>query len=122
MVIDVAQQQAGIRFMNNNPDITTCTHRPKVRILATIDAMKLHPRIDRINLQIKSRRLDRLLLIARQSSEAIGERIRDAKFHERITCRLKRRNSPKKLHNANMFHVRTWCNILSSFSFCLQKL
>ena len=75
MVIDVTQQQARIRLVYNHTDIASGANRPKVRVFAATDAMKLHPWTDRVNLQIKGCCLDRSLLITSQASETIGERI-----------------------------------------------
>jgi len=43
--------------------------------------METHAGIGRIELQVKRRCLDGLLFLARQSGEAVGERIGDAKLH-----------------------------------------
>lgn len=84
VVIDVAQQQTGIGLMDDHPDIASGADRPKVGILAAVDAMKLHPGIDRIHLQIESGCLNRLLLIAGQTCEAVGECIGDSELHSVI--------------------------------------
>lgn len=67
--------------MNDQADIAADAHRPEVAVLGLIEFMKLHPRIRRVDLQVKCRRLDGLLLVARQAGEAIGERVGDAEVH-----------------------------------------
>jgi len=60
----VAEQQAAISLVENQPNVTAYTDRPEILISGLVKTMKMHPRIGGVQLQIKSRRLDRLLLVA----------------------------------------------------------
>ena len=71
--------------MNDETDIPADSHRPKIGIPRPIDAMKLHPGICGIQLQIKHRGLDGLLLIPSQFGEAIGEGIGNSKLQFEMT-------------------------------------
>ena len=61
--------------MNNQPNIATHPHRPEVLVPRLVKFMKTHSRISWINLEIKGRCLDSLLLLAGQFGEAVGESI-----------------------------------------------
>ena len=78
--------------MNDETDIPADSHRPEIGISRPIDAMKLHPGIRGIQLQVKHRGLDGLLLIASQFGEAIGESIRDAELHGQVSSITSKRH------------------------------
>ena len=81
MVIDVAQQDAVCSLMNNQPDIFTNAHRAEIRVSWLVEFVELQTGMRRIELEIERCRLDGPLLVARQSSEAIGKCIGNPEFH-----------------------------------------
>ena len=82
-MIHVAEQQAFLRAVNDDADIRTDAHGPEVLIARPVEPVELQARAGRIHLQVESRRLDRLLLVAAQPDKTIGEGIGDAEFHQR---------------------------------------
>ena len=81
VMIDVAEHQARCRLVDDQPQIAADTNGPEVRILRLAQPMELHPRAGRIHLQIKRRRLRKLLLLAGEPREAVGEGVGDSKVH-----------------------------------------
>jgi hypothetical protein len=81
VVPDIAEQKARGRPMDDQANIFVYTNRPEVRIAGPVEPMEAETKTRRIQLQIKRRRLDRLLLCTGQSGEAGGEGIGDAEFH-----------------------------------------
>ena len=67
--------------ISNQPNVATDSNGPEIRIASAIELVELHPRIRRIELQIEGGRLDNLLFIAGQLSEAVGECVGDSEFH-----------------------------------------
>ena len=83
-MIDIAQQQTVLRFVNNEPNIPVDPDRPKVAVLCFVQLVKTQSRTGGIHLQIERRRLDRLLLLTGQARQAVSERIGDTKFHRNL--------------------------------------
>ena len=81
VVIDVTKQEARFALVNDQPEVTAYAHRPEVLVLGLVELVEAHAGIGRVDLQIESRRLNALLLIAGQASEAIRKRVSDAEFH-----------------------------------------
>ena len=88
VVIDVAEQKAGGRLVNDQPDVAAHPHRPEVLVLCLVELVEAHAGIGRVELQVERRRLDGLLLVAGQSGEAVGEGVGDAEFHSN-TCAIR---------------------------------
>ena len=82
VVVDVAEQQAILRAVNDDADIRTDAHGPEVGIARPVQPVELQAGPRRIHLQVESRRFDRLLLAAAQPGKTIGEGIGDAEIHE----------------------------------------
>ena len=78
VVIDVAEQQARLAPVNDQPDVAAHPHRPEILVLRLVELVEAHAGIGRIELQVERRRLDGLAL-ARQPGEAVGEGVGDAK-------------------------------------------
>ena len=59
-------------------------HRPDVFVLGLVELVEAHAGIGRVKLQVEHHRLDRLLLVADQTGEAVGARCRRlyAAFHQ----------------------------------------
>ncbi len=81
VMIDVAEQQAGSRAVDDQPDVATDPNGPEVLVLRPVDLVQLQARMRRVHLQVERRGLDRLLLVAGQPGEAVGEGIGDAELH-----------------------------------------
>src|SRR5260370_14401171 len=81
VVIDVAQQQAVLGAVHDEPQIEVHPHRPKVLVLGLVQLVKAKARLIGIELQIEGRGLHGLLLVAAQAREAVGEGVRDAELH-----------------------------------------
>ena len=82
MVGNVAKQKARLRLVNDDSNVSTDTDRPEVPISRSVELMKLHPQIRRVQLQIASRRFDGPFLIARQFCKAIRECVDDSELRE----------------------------------------
>lgn len=67
--------------MDNDPDVRARPHGPEVCIPCLVEAVEAHARIRRIHLEVEGRCLDRLLLVAVQAGEAVGEGIGDEELH-----------------------------------------
>ena len=81
VVIDVTEQQAALRLVNDEPEVAAHPHRPEVFVLRLVELVKAHPRTRGIHLQVKGRRLNSFLLVAGQAREAVGESVGDAEIH-----------------------------------------
>lgn len=81
VVIDIAQQQTIGRFMDDHPNIAAHPYRPKALVPGLVELVKAHARMGRVDLQIKGRCFDGLLLITVEFGEAVGEGVGDAKIH-----------------------------------------
>ncbi|MNL09874.1 hypothetical protein D3C87_1306520 [compost metagenome] len=82
VMIDIAQQQAARRLVDDHADIAADAHRPEIRIFGPVELVKAHALAARINLQIERCGLGSLLLIPGQAGEAGGKRIGYAEFHQ----------------------------------------
>ena len=83
VVRHVAEQQAPARSVHDQPDVAVHPHGPEVPVPDLIELVKAQSRLRRIELEVEGRRLDRLLLVAGEAREAIGERVRYAEIHVR---------------------------------------
>ena len=82
MVIDVAKQETGVGLVNDQADVAAHAHRPEVLVLRLFELVESAVPDGRVQLQVESRRLDRLLLVSGQPGEAVGERVCDPEFHQ----------------------------------------
>ena len=82
VMIDVAEQDAGSGPVDDQPDVATDPHGPEVLVLRPVDLVQLQARMRRVHLQVERRGLDRLLLVAGQLREAIGEGVGDSELHQ----------------------------------------
>jgi len=83
VVVDVAEQKARIRAMNNEAEIQADAGGPEVAVLRLVDAMELKAGLGRVHLEIERSGLDGFLFVAGEAREAVGECIGDAEFHKR---------------------------------------
>ena len=81
VVVDVAQQQAGLGSVHNQPNVETHANRPEVGVFRLVKLVELQRRMSRVQLEIEGRGLDCLLLVAGEPGEAVRKRVGDAKFH-----------------------------------------
>lgn len=81
VVIHIAEQQAFRGFVDDEPVISARPHRPEIPILRLVQFVETHASTRGIHLQIKSRRLGRLLLVASQAGKAVGEGVGDEEGH-----------------------------------------
>jgi hypothetical protein len=81
VVVDVAQQQAGVRPVHNQPNVEAHADRPEVGIFRLVNLVKLQRRMSRVQLEIEGRGLDSFLLVAAEPGEAVRERVGDTEFH-----------------------------------------
>src|SRR5262245_4188747 len=98
VVAHVAEQEAPLAPVNDKSDVAINPHRPEILILHLVELVEAHAWICRVELQVEGRRLDSLLLLAREPSQAVGEGIGDAKIHIRALplkscCRARRTGS-----------------------------
>jgi hypothetical protein len=64
VVIDVAEQQAGVGAVDNQAHITRHPHGPKPLVSGLVELVELVARLRRLELKIERRRLNGLLLVA----------------------------------------------------------
>jgi hypothetical protein len=81
VMVRVAQQQASLRPVDDQPNVAADPHRPEVLVLRLLELVELHARGRRVDLEVERRRLDGLLLVARESGQAVGEGVGDAEVH-----------------------------------------
>jgi hypothetical protein len=81
VVVDVAQQQAGLGSVHNQADVETHANRPEVGVFRFIELVELQRGMSRIQLEIEGRGLYRLLFVAGEFGKAVSERVCDAVFH-----------------------------------------
>ena len=67
--------------MHDQADVAADAHRPEVLVPRVIQLVEAQSGIGRIDLKVERRGLDRLLLVARQAGEAVGEGVGDAEVH-----------------------------------------
>ena len=77
VVTDVAEQQAGVGAVHDQPDVGVHPDRPEALVLRLVQPVKAQTRGRRVHLKIERGRLHGLLLVAGESGEAVGERIGD---------------------------------------------
>jgi hypothetical protein len=80
VAIDVAQQQARLRAVQDDPDVIVDASCPEVLVLGSIDAMEMQSGRGRIGLNVEDGDLRRLLVRGRKAVQAGGEGVRDAEF------------------------------------------
>ena len=56
-------------------------HRPELWAFRLVNLVELQRRMSRVQLEIEGRGLDRLLLVAAELSETVGERVGNPEFH-----------------------------------------
>src|SRR5437016_13287726 len=81
MMTDVAEQETIRGLVDNQPDIFTHAYRREVRIPRLVEFMELQAWMCWIELQVKRRCLDCLLLLPRQPGKTIGKCVRNSEFH-----------------------------------------
>lgn len=100
MVTDIAEKETVVGFVDDDSQIAADPYRPEVLISSLVELMEIHTRIGRIQLQVKCRGLDGLLLFASQFGEAIGKCVGDTEIHisslrQRLFILIKRRKIRK---------------------------
>ena len=86
VVVDVAEQQAVGGPVDDQPDVALTRTDQKFLSFARSSLWKLKPGLAGIELQVEGGRLDRLLLVAGQPCEAVGEGVGDAEVHLVRVC------------------------------------
>ena len=81
MVVGVAEQQARLAAMHDQPQVAADACRPEVAVLAAVDAVHLDAGVRRVHLEVEGRGLRRLLLVCSQPVEAGRERVGDPELH-----------------------------------------
>lgn len=67
--------------MQDEADIIIDSDGEEIPVPRFFEAMEIHPRTRRIDLEVERRVLDRLLLVWGQSGEAIGKCVGDSEVH-----------------------------------------
>src|SRR5687768_10263134 len=80
-MIDVAQQQAAGRLVDDQADVAADAYGPEVLVLRLVEPVELHAGARRVHLEVERGRLHQLLLVAGETGEAVGERVGDAEVH-----------------------------------------
>src|SRR5437016_7556084 len=81
MMRDVAEKEALCGSMNDQADVGADADRPEAFVLRLVEAMEVEARARRVHLQIERGGLDRLLLVAGQARQAVGEGVGDEELH-----------------------------------------
>src|ERR1017187_7442985 len=81
--VRVTEQETGLRFVNDEPDAGVYPHRPKVLVPRFVEFVEAQARTRGVHLQVKGRCFYRLLLVASEAREAVGEGVGDAEVHQR---------------------------------------
>ena len=81
-VIDVTEKEACFALVNDQPDVAANTHGPEILVLRLGELVEAHARVGWIYLEVGGRGLDGFLLFPGQASEAVGEGVGDAQFHD----------------------------------------
>lgn len=81
-MIDVAEKQTSSCSVDDQPEIVVDAKRPEIHVLGFIELVKAETRIRGIELQVKGCRFDSLLLLARQTREAISEGVSHTEVHK----------------------------------------
>ena len=82
MVTDIAEQQAGVGLVQDQPQIAAHAHGSEVGVASPLELVQLQAGLGRIHLQVKGRGLYRLLFLIRQPGKAVDECIRDTELHQ----------------------------------------
>lgn len=85
MVADEAEQQAGGRFVDDEPQVAADAGRPEVGVSGLFDAVELQAGVGGVELQVESGRFDCFLLLGGQPVQAVLKGVGDAKFHMLFT-------------------------------------
>jgi len=67
--------------MDDEPEVAADADGPEVLVLGPVQLMEACASGGRVDLQVEGAGLDRFLLVTGQPSEAVGEGVRDQKFH-----------------------------------------
>ena len=78
---DVAEEEALVGAVDDEPDIEIAADRPEVLVLGLVEAVELQAGVGRIELKVEGRGLGGLLLVAGEFGEALGECVGDAEVH-----------------------------------------
>ena len=81
VMIDIAEQHAARRLVDDQADIAADAHGPEVLVLGAVELVKAHAGAGRIELKVEGGGLDRLLLVAAEAGEAVGKGISDTEVH-----------------------------------------
>ena len=68
VVVHVAEQQALLGAVDDQPHVGVDPNRPEALVARLVEPVELEPRGGRVHLQVERRRLDGLLLVAGQSA------------------------------------------------------
>jgi len=83
VMVDVAEQQARARAMDDDADVLAHPDRGEVRVLRALELVELQAWMCRIHLQVERRCLHRLLLVDGQPGKTARESVGDAELHRR---------------------------------------
>ena len=81
VMVHVAEQEARRGPVDDQPEVAADAGGPEVLVLRPLDLVQIQPRPSRVHLQVERGGLDRLLLLAGQLREAVGEGVGDAELH-----------------------------------------
>ena len=77
VVIHIANQQARIRPMDDQPNVTAGPHRPEPGVPAVLQFVEAHAGVDWVHLEVEGSGLNGLLFLAREPGKAICEGVGD---------------------------------------------
>ncbi len=81
VVVDVGEQQARGGAVDDEPDVRVHPHGPEALVLRAVELVEGQAGRGGIHLQVEGGHLHRLLLLAGQAAEAVGEGVGDAEVH-----------------------------------------
>lgn len=71
----------GKRSVSDTTPVPCCSRRYPSFLSSPVELVKIHAGVDRIDLQVKGRRLSGLLLLTREASETVGKGFGDEENH-----------------------------------------
>ena len=87
VMIDVAEQQAAVRAVDDEAQIAAGAHGPEILVPRPVELVAAQAGVGRVELQVEGRGLDRLLFFPGEAGQAVGEGVGDAKVHGRSLTR-----------------------------------
>ena len=95
--------------MDDDSHVVIDAHRPEIRVLGLRQLVEFQPGLGRVHLEVESRGLGGLLLVAGEFGEAVGEGVGNSKMHQEFFLLMARLRSYSHLaRSSNAASIRNW--------------